>query len=158
MSGSAERLLQLAEEAFAMRSDPAQFQVDEHVLERLRRLHPASVIEATDADGPIAWVLLIPTTVPLMHAFVQGRITEQELYDRTPVGVRYGAVYLCSGLVLPEHQRQGLATRLTLEALDRMRVDHPIEAVFTWAFSDAGRASARSIAHAAHLPLLERVH
>ena len=113
-----ERLLQLAEDAFAMRSDPAQLQVDEHVLEHLRQLHPATVCEANDAHGPIAWVLLIPTTLELMQDFVQGRITEQQLYDRTPMGVPYQAVYLCSGLVLPEHQRQGLATRMTLEALD----------------------------------------
>jgi len=158
MPSNYERLLQLAEDAFAMRSDPAQLQVDEQVLERLRELHLATVCEATDAHGPIAWVLLIPTTAQLMHDFVEGRITEQELFDRTPVGGPYQAVYLCSGLVLPEHQRKGLATRMTLEALDHLRHDHPIEALFVWTFSEAGRASAQAIAQAAHLPLLERMH
>jgi ribosomal protein S18 acetylase RimI-like enzyme len=158
MPSNYERLLQLAEDAFAMRSDPAQLQVDEQVLERLRELHPATVCEATDAHGPIAWVLLIPTTAQLMHVFVEGRITEQELFDRTPVGGPYQAVYLCSGLVLPEHQRKGLATRMTLEALDHLRHDHPIEALFVWTFSEAGRASAQAIAQAAYLPLLERMH
>lgn len=153
-----ERLLQLAEDAFAMRSDPAQLQVDEHVLEHLRQLHPATVCEANDAHGPIAWVLLVPTTTELMQAFVSGRITEQELVDRTPMAGPYHAVYLCSGLVLPEHQRQGLATRMTLEALEQMRRDHPIEALFVWTFSDAGRASAQAIAKAAGLPLHERGH
>jgi len=158
MPSNYERLLQLAEDAFAMRSDPAQLQVDEQVLERLRELHLATVCEATDAHGPIAWVLLIPTTAQLMHVFVEGRITEQELFDRTPVGGPYQAVYLCSGLVLPEHQRKGLATRMTLEALDHLRHDHPFEALFVWTFSEAGRASAQAIAQAAHLPLLERMH
>lgn len=153
-----ERLLQLAEDAFAMRSDPAQLQVDEDVLQHLRQLHPATVGEARDADGPIAWVLLIPTTLELMEAFVSGRITEQQLYERTPMGGPFQAVYLCSGLVLPEHQRKGLATRMTREALDRMRRDHPIEALFVWTFSDAGRASAQAIAKAAGLPLHERDH
>lgn len=46
-----ERLLQLAEDAFAMRSDPAQLQVDEHVLEHLRQLHPATVCEPSDTIG-----------------------------------------------------------------------------------------------------------
>lgn len=153
-----ERLLQLAEDAFAMRSDPAQLQVDENVLQHLRQLHPATVMEESDANGPIAWVLLIPTTLELMQAFVSGRITEQQLYDRTPLGGNYTALYLCSGLVLPEHQRKGLATRMTLKAIDHMRKDHPIEALFVWTFSDAGRASAQSISKAAVLPLHERVN
>ena len=157
MPSNHEHLLQLAEDAFAMRSDPAQLQVDEHVLEHLRQLHPATVCEATDAHGPIAWVLLIPTTLELMHAFLSGRITEQELVDRTPMAGPYQAVYLCSGLVLPEHQRKGLATRMTLEALDHMRKDHPIEAPFMWTFSEAGLASAKAIATAAGLPLWERL-
>jgi GNAT superfamily N-acetyltransferase len=151
-----ERLLQLAEDAFAMRSDPAQLQVDEHVLEHLRQLHPATVCEITDAHGPVAWVLLIPTTLEMMQDFVQDRITEQQLYDRKPMGVPYQAVYLCSGLVLPEHQRKGLATRMTLEALDHLRRDHPIEALFVWTFSPAGLASAKAIAAAAGLSLRER--
>ena len=153
MPSNHERLLQLAEDAFAMRSDPAQLQVDEHVLEHLLQLHPASVREEHDADGPIAWVLLVPTTLELMQDFVRGRITEQQLYDRTPLGVPCQAVYLCSGLVLPEHQRKGLATRITLEALDHLRRDHPIEALFVWTFSEAGLASAKAIATAADLPL-----
>jgi ribosomal protein S18 acetylase RimI-like enzyme len=156
MPSNHERLLQLAEDAFAMRSDPAQLQVDEHVLEHLRQLHPATVCEENDANGPIAWVLLIPTMLELMRDFVQGRITEQQLYDRTPMGGPYQAVYLCSGMVLPEHQRKGLATRMTLEALDHMRKDHPIEALFVWTFSEAGLASAKVIAAAAGLSLLER--
>jgi GNAT superfamily N-acetyltransferase len=65
-------------------------------------------------------------------------------------------VYLCSGLVLPEHQRKGLATRMTLEALDHLRRDHPIEALFVWTFSPAGLASAKAIAAAAGLSLRER--
>ena len=79
------RMLQLAEEVFAVHDDPTQLQVDAEVLAQLRRLHPASVSEEADADGPVAWILLIPTTVALMDAFLVGTITEQELYERTPL-------------------------------------------------------------------------
>jgi GNAT superfamily N-acetyltransferase len=151
-----ERLLALADEVFAVRNDPAQLDVDEAVLDRLRRIHPASVQEKTTPEGPIAWLLLIPTTQALMDAFVHERITERELYDRTPVGAPYNAVYLCSGLVLPEHRRKGVARELALQALEAIRHDHPIRALCVWTFSEAGRAGARALAAASGLPLFER--
>lgn len=151
-----ERLLALADEVFEVRTDPAQLNVDEDILERLRRLHPASVQEESTNDGPIAWVLLIPTTRALMEEFVAQRVTERELYDRTPERGPYQAVYLCSGLVLPEHRRQGIAMRLTTRAIEAMRKDHPIDALCSWAFTTEGRASALALAQRCGLPLHER--
>ncbi len=151
-----ERLLELAEETFAVRKDPAQLDVDEEVLEHLRNIHPATVSERDDGNGPVAWVLLIPTTTELMEAFVSGAITERELYERTPVGGVYGAVYLCSALVLEEYRRQGITRELALDALERVRQDHPVSALFVWSFSPEGRKSAVAIAREAGLPLLER--
>lgn len=156
MPSNYERLLQLAEDAFAVRNDPAQLDVDEGVLVRLRQLHPAAVSEETDAHGPVAWVLLIPTTAELMEAFLARRITEKELFARTPEGAVYDAVYLCSALVLPEFQRQGITRRLVLDALTRMRKDHPVRTLFVWTFSREGRLAAEGIARAAALPLRER--
>jgi GNAT superfamily N-acetyltransferase len=150
------RLLQLAEEVFAVRSDPEQLDVDERVLERLRRLHPASVQEEAVAEGPVAWVLLIPTTRAMMDDFVAGRITERALYERTPEHGPYQAVYLCSGLVLPEYRRRGIAARLAVRAVEAMRRDHPIAALCSWAFTPEGQAAARALAVRTGLPLHER--
>lgn len=150
------RMMQLAEEVFAMHEDPTQLQVDPEVLEHLRRLHPATVGERADADGPIAWVLLIPTTAALMEAFVLGEISEQELYDRTPLDAAYDAVYLCSAMVLGEHRRKGLAKQLTMDALEQVRKDHPICSLFCWPFTAGGDALAAVIAHEAGLPLRMR--
>ena len=151
------RMLQLADEVFAVHNDPTQLQVDAEVLAHLRRLHPASVSEAADADGPVAWILLIPTTAALMGAFLAGTITEQELFDRTPLGLAYDTVYLCSAMVLEEHRRVGLAKRSTLDALERIRKDHPINALFCWPFTAGGDALAGAIALDAALPLRMRV-
>lgn len=150
------RMMQLADEVFAMHEDPTQLQVDPEVLEHLRRLHPATVSERADDDGPIAWVLLIPTTVALMEAFVAGELTEQALYDRTPLDTTYDAVYLCSAMVLEEHRRGGLAKQLTLDALERIRQDHPIRSLFCWPFTPGGDALAVRIAEEAALPLRMR--
>lgn len=55
-----ERMLQLADEIFDTKSDPEQLDVNEDVLNRLKQLHPASVTEKANENGPIAWILLIP--------------------------------------------------------------------------------------------------
>ncbi len=151
-----DRMLQLADEVFASRTDPDQLDVDPAVLEHLRALHPAAVAEQADDEGPVCWVLLIPTTQALMDDFLAGRITERELFARTPLGARYDAVYLCSAMTLAEHRRQGIARRITLHAIQRIRHDHPVKALFVWPITGEGRATAEVIARAAGLPLLVR--
>lgn len=153
-----ERMVQLADEVFAIHEDPAQLQVDDTVLERLQLMHPATRGELIEGDGPIVWLLVMPTTTALMEAFLAGELSEHELYERTPVGVSYDALYLCSVLVLPEHRGRGLAEHTTRAAIAAIRKDHPIGALFCWTFSDAGAALAARIAQAEGLPLHVRPH
>ena len=147
------RMMQLTDKVFAVHDDPTQLQVDQDVLEHLRRLHPATVSEQATADGPVAWVLLIPTTAALMEEFLAGTLTEQELYEQTPIGATYEAVYLCSAMVLDEYRRTGVAKRLTLDALAHMRRDHPIGTLFCWPFTKGGDALAIALATHVCLPL-----
>src|ERR1700752_2467308 len=102
-----QRMIQLAEEVFASRSDPNQLDVDDEILEQLIQLHPSTVSEFDDGNGPVAWVLVIPTTIDLMKRFVDCRITEKELLDLTPQNSDYDALYLCSAMVLEEYRGQG---------------------------------------------------
>ncbi len=153
-----ERMLALADEVFAIHEDPAQLQVDAAVLDRLQRIHPATRSEVVRGDGPVVWLLVIPTTTSLMEAFLQGTLTEHELYERTPLGVPYDALYLCSVLVLPEFRRQGLAQQLTLSTIATISKDHPIRTLFCWPFTPEGEALATSLAVAAGLPLRTRAH
>ena len=90
-----------------------------------------------------------------MEDFLAERITEQELYARTPVDAPYEAVYLCSALVLAEYRLRGITRRLVLAALAHMRKDHPVSTLFVWPFSREGRLAAGAIAKAAALPLRE---
>ena len=105
--------------------DPDQLDVDQHVIERLLRIHPATVSEFNEGNGPVAWVLIIPTTHALMDKFLNGRISEKELFERTPLDAKYETLYLCSALVLNEYRRQGIAKRLMLNAIEKIRKDHP---------------------------------
>ena len=156
MSNNFERMIQLADEVFLAQNDPAQLVVDENVMKRLERLHSATLSEHIEGDGPVVWILLIPTTVELMNRFIAEEIGETQLLNETPLDAKYDALYLCSALVLPEWRKKGLATKVGLEAIKQIRKDHPIKYLFTWNFSAEGANLADSAAEYEHLPLLKR--
>ncbi len=156
MPSNYERMMQLAEDTFAVKNDPSQLDVDEEVINHLLKIHPSTVSEKDDGDGPVAWILLLPTTEKLMHQFLNKEITEKELYVRTPLNEKYDAVYLCSAMVLEEFRKKGIAKTLTLSALEKIRELHNINYLFVWNFSEEGAASSISIAKLAALPLLIR--
>ena len=149
-------MIQLAEDVFSAHNDPAQLDVDEKVMERLEQIHPATLSEHVEGNGPVVWILLIPTTVELMKKFVAEEISESELLAKTPLNEKYEALYLCSALVLPEWRKKGLATKVGMEAIKSVRADHPIKYLFTWNFSAEGANLADNAAKFENLPLLKR--
>lgn len=151
-----ERMIQLADEVFAVKSDPSQLDVNQKVLERLHKIHPDTVSAFNDGNGPVAWVLLIPTTLGLMNQFLKNKISEKELFDQTPLNAPYEAVYLCSALVLEEYRRKGITKQLALKAIENIRHDHPLKAAFVWAFSPEGDLAAETISRLAGMPLYKR--
>ncbi len=151
-----ERMLQLAEDAFAAKNDPDQLDVDEKVIEHLQQIHPASVSEFDDGNGAVVWILMIPTTHELMQKFIHKQISEQELADFTPLNIPYEAIYLCSAMVLPEYRSKGIAKGLSIEAIKAIRKTHPVQTLFVWPFSAEGDGLAESIAGSVSLPLLKR--
>jgi ribosomal protein S18 acetylase RimI-like enzyme len=151
-----ERMIQLADEVFAVKNDPNQLDVNENVIKRLQKIHPATVSEYDDGNGPVAWLLLIPTTLDLMNRFLEKKISEKELFNLTPLNTKYEALYLCSALVLKEYRRKGIAKRLALNAMERIRKDHPLKALFSWAFSKEGDLGSEALARFTKLPLYKR--
>ena len=53
----------------------------------------------------------------------------------TPIGASYDAIYLCSALVLEEFRRKGIAKQLALKAIEDIRKDYPVKALFVWTFT-----------------------
>jgi ribosomal protein S18 acetylase RimI-like enzyme len=151
-----DRMMALAEDFFAAKNDPDQIAVDEEVMDRLRKIHPATLGEVADEHGPIAWMIVIPTTRQLMEHFLVKKITERELLDLTHGGTTFDAVYLCSALVLPEYRHKGLARRLALEAVRALQRDYPIRELFYWSFSREGTRLAESVSRSLDLPLSRR--
>jgi hypothetical protein len=150
------RMIRLADEVFGMKQDPTQISIDKKVMTRLRKIHPNTMTEKSTKKGPIAWILVFPTTKDLMKQFISKKINEQELLKRTPLQTEYNAVYLCSALVLPENRRKGLAKRQMCKAITSIRKQHPIEFLFYWAFSTQGEKLAVSVAKECNLPLFGR--
>lgn len=149
-------MIQLADDVFAVKSDPSQLDVNQDVLERLQKLHPATISAYDDGNGPVAWVLLIPTALDLMNRFLENEISEKELFDLTPLDTTYESIYLCSALVLEEYRRKGITKQLALNAIENIRKTHPLKAAFVWAFSPEGDLAAEAIARLAGLPLYKR--
>ena len=151
-----ERLVKLADEVFSVKNDPSQLDVNQEVLERLWQIHPATVSDYDEGNGPVAWVLIIPTTFDLMIQFLELKISERELFELTPLNTLYETIYLCSALVLDEYRRKGITKQLALSAIDQIRKHHPVKAIFVWAFSSEGDFAAERIAELADIPLYKR--
>lgn len=152
-----ERMIQLANDVFANKSDPDQLDISEEVMERLHDIHPSTMSEYDDGNGPVAWILMIPTTEKLMSLFLEKKITEKELYDLTIPGEKYDSLYLCSAMVLEEFRRKGIAKRLILEAITEIQKDHQITSLFVWTFTVEGERGAEEISRLTGLPLYKRV-
>jgi len=151
-----ERMIKLADEFFGMRTDPSQLSVTPEVMTKLKHIHPPTISEETDRNGPVAWMLIIPTTKDVMEQFLREGIGEQELLEKTHPGEKFEAIYLCSALVLPEYRGKGIASRLVKQAIRAIMEQHPIRHLFVWSFSPEGERLAGSVAGEFRLPLHKR--
>ncbi len=151
-----ERIIQLSDEVFSSRTDPDQLNVDENVMEHLQLIHPDTLSDYDDGNGPVCWILCIPTTLDLMSKFIDQKISERELYELTPLNTKYEAIYLCSALLLEEFRGKGIAQTLALKAIESIKIDHSIKALFFWAFSKEGEKLAEKVAGLIGLPLYKR--
>jgi hypothetical protein len=151
-----ERMIQLSDEVFSSRTDPDQLNVDKNVMEHLQRIHPDTISEYEEGNGPICWILCIPTTLNLMTQFVDQKISERELYELTPLNTQYEAIYLCSALLLEEFRGKGIAQELCVSAIENIQKGHAIKALFYWSFSKEGEKLAEKISGLVGLPLHKR--
>ena len=156
MPDKLQRMLQLVGEFFDVKNDPDQLKVTEAEVKKLNAIHASCMSEYNEGDGPIVWILLIPTTEAIMKRFLSKEISETQLLEQTPLNTKYDAIYLCSASVLPEYRRKGLAMKTGYEAIKKIMEDHKINALFYWSFSPEGQALAEKAAKELNLPLYKR--
>lgn len=151
-----ERMIQLSDDVFSSRTDPDQLNVNENVMEHLQLIHPDTISEYDNGNGPVCLILYIPTTIELMTQFINKEISERELFELTPLNTKYEAIYLCSALLLEEFRGQGIAQRLAIKAIESIKIDHSIKALFYWPFSKEGEKLAEKVSRLVGLPLHKR--
>jgi hypothetical protein len=147
------RMMELIDEVFATRNDPGQIQVTPQQRKKLEQIHPATLSEKANEDGPLIWILLIPVIQDVMEDFLAGTINEKELLGQTQPGQNYEAIYLCSATTLPEARGKGDTKKLTLDAIHAIQKDHVIKNLFVWPFSEEGKKLAKKIARELGLEL-----
>ncbi len=148
-----KRLLKLTMDFFGTSEDPGQISVTPSERKKLAALHPLALTEKRTRGGPIAWLILFPTTSALMRRFLKGELTEKELLKLTPLKTRYDAIYLCAAIILPEYRRRGMMKKMVLGAIKKIQKKHPIKHLFYWGFSNDGVSLAKNIAQELKLPL-----
>lgn len=149
-------MIDVVNSVFDTRSDPDQVSVSGEEQVMLEAIHPATLSELANDDGPVVWILLIPTTKEVMGDFLASRITEKELLYRTLPRQPYDCIYLCSASVLHEFRGQGLAKKLTTQAINTIREEHEIGTLFFWPFTEEGRHLATAVAKEVGLELRVR--
>jgi len=94
-------MLELVNQFFDTKNDPEQLDVDQEIVAHLHKMHPATLSEVTEDNGPVVWILLIPTLHDIMQRFISAAISEKQLLDDTPIDKPYDAIYLCSASPTP---------------------------------------------------------
>jgi len=148
-----QRMFELIEEVFSTRNDPDQLQVGDNAIKKLNAIHPATLSEIADENGPLIWALLIPTTTNIMNDFLAGKISENDLLEKTKPGQEYDCIYLCSVTTLPEMRGKGETKKVCLDAIQKIRDTHLIDTLFVWAFTKEGEILADSLSTATGLKL-----
>ena len=134
-----EKVLRMSEEFFGTATDPNQMPVNQESADKLQSIHPDTVVYKFNEKGdPIAWVVVVPTSLGVMDKFVHKKISERELLDLAAKEKRFESLYLCGAFVLPEHRRKGYALELTKMAINKISGGRKLP-LYSWIYSPEGR-------------------
>lgn len=89
--------MRYAEKIYGTENNPNQLPITEASRKRIVRISPDTLLSLEDTQGNMfAWSTVFPTTRALADLFCEKKITEKELFDRTPEDGVYDALYICS--------------------------------------------------------------
>ena len=133
-----QKMDEIAERIFGTQKDPEQIPITKESGEKLEALTPHWIKYKLDGqNNPIAWVMILPTSLELMTEFLEGRINERELLDLTKPQDTYEALYLCAAITVPEYRRRGYAVELLIEGINSIPHDRNVK-LFAWPHSSEG--------------------
>lgn len=151
-----KKVLKISEEFFGTESDPEQMPINQESVDKLVSIHPDTILYKFDEMGqPIAWAVVVPTSLDVMNKFIHKKITERELLDQATEGKKFESVYVCAAFVLPEHRGKGHAKDLLIEAIRKVSSGRDLP-LYCWIYSEEGRKLSNSISRELGKPILNR--
>ncbi|EKD23999.1 MAG: hypothetical protein ACD_81C00131G0002 [uncultured bacterium] len=143
-----EEVLKVGGEFFAQFNDPTEIKATRENYEKISSLHPSAYKFAVNEQGElIAWTVVIPTSKELANDFIERRITEQELLDKTEYSNTHDALYLFAAFTKPEYRGKGYVKKMTIAQVMEITENKPKETlVFAWTVSKEGEAAIVSVA------------
>jgi|CXWK01.1.fsa_nt_gi predicted GNAT family acetyltransferase len=152
-----DKFLKISEDFFGSQTDPSQIPINEDSRNKLRLIHPDTLIYKVDEnENPIGWTVTIPTSIEVMRKFVNNEITEKELLDIAVAEKKFDALYLCATFVLPEFRGKGHAKEMRLRAIHTLSQGRDIP-LYCWIYSDEGKKLVESVSKTFGKHILNRL-
>ncbi len=140
-----KRVLEISEQFFGTQDDPEQMPISQDSADKLLSIHPGTIVYKFDENkNPVAWAVIVPTSLKTKDDFLQKTITEKQLLDIATKEKKFDAIYLCAAFVLPEYRRMGYAKALLIEAIKNVFNGKDIP-LYGWIYSEEGRILLNSV-------------
>lgn len=151
-----DSMMNIAEQFFGTEQDPEQIPITKESLKKLLKLDKNAFSYKKDGRGNIiGWIVLVPTNRKLAEDFINGEISEKELFDKTKPQKKYDALYLCSVIVMPKYRRKGYAINMAVNSLNNMALKKDV-LLFYWPFSKEGKLLAQKAEKILKRKIIER--
>lgn len=135
-----EKMNAIAIELFQTENDDTQASPTLEKCLQVIKKDKYNYISINDDKGePIAWSLVMPTSLEVMDNFLSEEITERELLETSRSDDKFEALYLFSVIVLPEHRRKGLGQFLFKTQIKYFKDKYNISELYSWWFSEEGK-------------------
>ncbi|TSD03356.1 MAG: Uncharacterized protein Athens071416_37 [Parcubacteria group bacterium Athens0714_16] len=143
--GTSEKVRKIAEEFFGTQNDPNQIPINQDSTDKLHLIHKDTIIFKFNEKGdPIAWIVVVPTSVDTMNKFLKKEITEKELLNIATEEKKFESLYLCAVFVLPEYRQRGYAKGLIKEAFEKIP-NAKNASLYAWIYSKEGENLIKSM-------------
>lgn len=148
-----KEIMEIGRQYFKTDDDLSQMQPTAENGEKLAQLEKYNrVVERR--NGKLAgWSVVFPTSKENEDAFLEGKITEEELFQKSVAHPSFESLYLLVFFVLPEYRREGIAKKLVSEQIKYFQDTYHIANFFVWAWSPEGKALVSHLEKELQIPI-----
>lgn len=133
-----DKMLKISEEFFGTATDPDQIPISKDSGGKIRSIHPETILYKFNGDDPIAWEMIIPTSLSIMDDFLHKKISERDLFEIAVEEKKFEALYLCSAFVLPKYRGKGYAKELVMKGIVALSQNKELP-LYCWIYSNEGK-------------------